>query len=71
MVESSIQTTTTNLEKLKYILYWNEAYGTKEYWFCCGQGSIVCSQIFPFESAFKSVLAKSNSNGCVKVCLRV
>ena len=24
----------------KYILYWNEAYGTYEYEFCCGQVTI-------------------------------
>jgi len=23
-------------EKLKYILYWNEAYGANDYGFCCG-----------------------------------
>jgi hypothetical protein len=23
-------------EKLKYILFWNEAYGTNDYGFCCG-----------------------------------
>ena len=23
--------------KLKHILYWNEAYGSTEYGFCCGQ----------------------------------
>ena len=27
-----------NATELKYILYWNEAYGSKEYGFCCGQG---------------------------------
>ena len=30
--------TTNNETKMKYILYWNEAYGSKEYGFCCGQG---------------------------------
>ena len=58
MAELSTQTNATNSEKLKYILYWNEAYGTKEYWFCCGQVTIVCSQIVLSESAFESVHVK-------------
>jgi hypothetical protein len=26
-------------KKLKYILYWNKAYGSDDYGFCCGQVS--------------------------------
>jgi hypothetical protein len=26
---------------LKYILYWNEAYGTSDYGFCCGQDPFI------------------------------
>jgi hypothetical protein len=38
--ESKVIPTTKGAEskkQLKYILYWNEAYGTTEYGFCCGQ----------------------------------
>ena len=30
--------TAGNTTEMKYILYWNEAYGSKEYGFCCGRG---------------------------------
>ena len=36
-------------EKLKTILYWNEAYGSTEYGFCCGQ-----NPYFDFECPVKN-----------------
>ena len=33
-------------KKLKYILYWNKAYGSDDYGFCCGQASCIFDSLF-------------------------
>ena len=42
-------------EKLKTILYWNEAYGSTEYGFCCGQ-----NPYFEFECPVKNCYVTNN-----------
>ena len=42
-------------EKLKTILYWNEAYGSTEYGFCCGQ-----NPYFDFECPVKNCYVTNN-----------
>ena len=39
-LEQTAVTKTEAKKELKYILFWNEAYGTTEYGFCCGQVEI-------------------------------
>ena len=48
-------TASKETEKLKTILYWNEAYGSTEYGFCCGQ-----NPYFEFECPVKNCYVTNN-----------
>ena len=44
-------------EKLKHILYWNEAYGSTEYGFCCGQ-----EPYFKFQCKYTNCFVTNDRN---------